>query len=221
MKRWLALVALALGASGCASLSESECLVGDWYTIGERDGRNGREPEVVNNHYEACSQYGVEPVLDIWRAGYERGLDRYCTPMSAVVAGANLQTYNGVCYGRDEDLFLTAYEDGRQHASLRQEYNRAETEVGEIRRDIRKLEDERDEAYDKLDDEDLLDEERRALRRRIDAIGEDIHDYRRDLRRTERRSDRLFSDLLRWSNELSYRYDGLVTSHDGRLQLGR
>ena len=47
--------------TGCSALSEQQCRVGDWYTLGYQDGVNGKGKERLASYREACSEYGVVP----------------------------------------------------------------------------------------------------------------------------------------------------------------
>ena len=52
--------------SGCAakpSVSEYQCMAGDWQSIGYRDGSQGLARSQVLKHAEACGEYGVVPDL--------------------------------------------------------------------------------------------------------------------------------------------------------------
>ena len=54
------LFTLLLGSlSGCASISQEECLLGDWYQIGLSDGQNGRSNRAAD-YSKDCSEYQVK-----------------------------------------------------------------------------------------------------------------------------------------------------------------
>ena len=91
---------LALALGGCASLSESECADADWEQIGYRDGAGGASGQRIAAHAKACAEYGVTVDQDTWRAGYDRGIDSYCTPANAVRDGLSGAMYSGVCPGK-------------------------------------------------------------------------------------------------------------------------
>lgn len=116
--------ALFLGA--CASLSESDCHLGDWEQVGFRDGQNGRPLARFDEHREACMHYGVSPAELPYRAGRERGLNFYCTPNNALAVGRRGESYAGVCPAWAESIFLPAYEVGRDIYVARQRVERIE-----------------------------------------------------------------------------------------------
>jgi hypothetical protein len=69
------------GLSGCATLSEEECAMSDWHTIGFEDGSRGYTADRLGDHRRACAGGGqyhgvcapeLEPeFLDAYRAGRE------------------------------------------------------------------------------------------------------------------------------------------------------
>lgn len=121
MKRILRLVPLlALALGGCASLSESECADADWEQIGYRDGAGGASGQRIAAHAKACAEYGVTVDQDTWRAGYDRGIDSYCTPANAVREGLAGAMYSGVCPGETGVMFESYYRAGREVQEQRQ-----------------------------------------------------------------------------------------------------
>ena len=101
-------VALALLSllSGCATLSEGECLHSDWYDIGFRDGRQGAPPDRISRHAEACGEHGIAPDRARYIDGHEAGLEHYCTRHSGLAAGQSGAAYQNVCPLPEEDAFL-------------------------------------------------------------------------------------------------------------------
>lgn len=132
MKHFVAIAGLALLA-GCASLSEEECLSGDWAGIGQRDGAAGRDAETqFARHVKACDATGVTPRRAAWQAGYAQGLQSYCTPPSGLDAGLAGRNYRNVCPATSEPGFLRGFEIGMAD-------HRARAEVGRIEREIARL----------------------------------------------------------------------------------
>ncbi len=100
--------------SACASLSEAECRTGDWYGIGFGDGAAGQSLDALQEHREACAEYGIAANLDAYLNGRNRGLAQYCRPGSGYRQGVAGHDYESVCSGPGERAFLEAY-----HAGLR------------------------------------------------------------------------------------------------------
>ncbi|GEM_PF-5015394 len=64
--------------SGCATLSKEECLQGDWYAIGYKDGANGYGVERLAEHSEACREHGAGVQADAYTQGRRVGLTYHC-----------------------------------------------------------------------------------------------------------------------------------------------
>lgn len=118
---------LLLGA--CASLSEQDCLRGDWQQVGFRDGQTGRPASRIEAHREACREFGIEPQEPAYRAGRERGLNFYCTPANGMAAGRRGESYAGVCPAWAERGFLRSFEAGREVHFARERLDRIEQEL--------------------------------------------------------------------------------------------
>jgi len=127
----VAAVGLVLVAvlSGCASLSETQCRAGDWYAIGERDGRNGHGPGRFDEHVKACAELGIAPDRTSWAAGRADGLARYCTPRRGFEVGESGGFYAGVCGPETEPGFLRGYDIGRDLAESRARLEDLEREL--------------------------------------------------------------------------------------------
>jgi hypothetical protein len=163
--------ALALLAS-CASLSEGECVAGDWHGIGFRDGAAGRPETHIARHAEACAGVGVQPDAVAWRAGREEGLRLYCTPENVYEAGRRGEELRDVCPWGDRAELERANERGLRYWRVGQEIAELERERSQLNRDI-----------DRLLDGDLDEAGRARLRATRD-----------ELRRIERSLERLESE---------------------------
>jgi Protein of unknown function (DUF2799) len=109
---------LGLALSGCASMSEQECLVSDWRTVGFEDGAAGRPVETIGSYRETCAKHGVAPDLASYRAGHEEGLASFCQPSRGFEVGRRGGTYRGVCPSALEVSFLDGYNEGRHLYTL-------------------------------------------------------------------------------------------------------
>ena len=86
---------LFLGA--CASLNEEACRSGDWDSIGYNDGVRGRYQSYINEHSDACSEFGITPDTASWLRARAEGLKVYCTPENSYDAGRRGSELNNVC----------------------------------------------------------------------------------------------------------------------------
>lgn len=165
----IVLVAFALGS--CATLNESECRSVDWFQLGARDGGAGYSPGRLDEHREACSEFGLAADDAMWRRGYEAGLLDYCTADTGYRVGRRGGHYGQVCPVEEEREFLAAYELGRETLQV-------ENEFAEINRRIDSLE-------ARLVGDKLEDTTRREIRRQLAYL----YDQRRWLRRSIDRLD--------------------------------
>lgn len=115
----------ALGLSGCASMSENECVTADWYAIGFEDGSRGYSADQIGNRRTACAKHGVTPDFQAYRSGRAEGLKEFCQPQRGFNLGAAGGRYSGICPAQLEPGFLDAYRDGSQLHSLRSNVNSA------------------------------------------------------------------------------------------------
>ena len=80
MRSLLLLIPIGLVLSGCAgkpSMSENQCAVGDWQTVGYRDGVTGSRSTALLKHQDACMEHGVAPNRSDYRVGWEQGAREY------------------------------------------------------------------------------------------------------------------------------------------------
>lgn len=140
-----AMAAMALLISGCAGMSEEECLVADWHALGYEDGAAGRQVAQLGKRRQACAEYGVRPDTAAYRAGRDEGLELYCTEQRGFRIGRAGQNYNGVCPADLEGLFLQAHQAGR-------ELYLAQRAVNEVAGALRSAEQEREHILDDITD---------------------------------------------------------------------
>lgn len=127
----------ALGLlSGCAGMSEEECQMSDWRTVGYEDGVLGRSGAAIGNYRKACAKAGVTPDLDAYQAGRAEGLQTFCRPQNGYTLGERGGSYAGVCPTEVESAFLAAYEDGRTLYTLRRDVNQIASELAQTEREI-------------------------------------------------------------------------------------
>ncbi|MDO1558783.1 DUF2799 domain-containing protein [Brevundimonas sp. 2R-24] len=188
MKRAVIIAAVAGAASvlmgSCATLSEEQCLVGDWYGIGVADGERGYQTSRLSEHVEACARHGVTPDTQAYLGGRERGLETYCTPGNGFRVGSSGGSYGGVCPAGLERDFVAAYSDGQivwnAQVTLNNYRNDRSTAVARVQNLDSRISAE--EA--RLGADGLTDDQK-------DAIRETIRDLRRERRRALDEVDRI------------------------------
>ena len=128
----LSVLLATISLSGCASLSESECRSNSWADIGFRDGRNGRSPDRIADHKEACEKYGIEPDRDDYLDGRDEGLVQYCTRHNGFQVGSANGTYEGVCAASNERAFLEGFNKGKSLYDARSRLASVESEISDV-----------------------------------------------------------------------------------------
>ncbi|WP_296819031.1 DUF2799 domain-containing protein [Brevundimonas sp.] len=170
---FIAIAASAALLNGCATLSEEQCLVGDWYGIGVSDGASGYAMSRIDDHTEACARHGVSPNMTAYAEGRARGLLSYCTPQVGFREGREGDGYAHVCPADLEPDFLAAYSDGRLvHAAITA-VNAANSDLYRYQQQARDIETQIRNEEAALGAEGLTDEQRRVIRERIRRLRDD------------------------------------------------
>jgi hypothetical protein len=168
---------IALGLSGCATLSESQCRSAAWSDIGFRDGRDGRVADRISEHTAACTEYGIVPDRAAYFEGRDEGLVQYCTMHNGFVVGSKNESYEGVCAVLDERQFLAGFNPGK-------ELYRARERLSEVEADIARVDEKR--RKDNLSEEDKA----ALVEKRIELEGQ-RGEARAVLERIERKTREL------------------------------
>ena len=169
--------------SGCATLNKEQCLRGDWRGVGWMDGMNGEPAVRIEQHREACAEYGVRPNEKFYMDGRAEGLRQYCEPDNAFQTGLDGKPYKGVCPPDIHPLFLR--------------YNNAAYEVYQARRQIEQLHDNITHKYNQMESRKTSKEDKIRLRRAINDDERKLDDLRNDLRDRERWLDKLMAEARR------------------------
>ena len=104
---------LLAGCGGGATVSQSQCVAGDWQTLGYSDGVRGYRSSRLLAHQDACVKHGVIPDRHGYKLGWEEGAREYCEPYNAFSIGEHGKGHNNVCPTDLRAEFLTAYQEGR------------------------------------------------------------------------------------------------------------
>ena len=106
-------VSLIIGCGSKRSLSEYQCSAGDWYTVGEMDGRNGYGQARLLVHQDACGPQGIVPDSDAYRSGWASGVAQYCEPSRGYQQGVSGRALPTVCPAEYRAAYKEAYDQGR------------------------------------------------------------------------------------------------------------
>lgn len=169
-----AVAALCL-LSGCATLSQGECLTANWYQIGRSDGARGFTRARLYEHRQACTEYGVWPNASAYYEGRQLGLKRYCTPRNGFRAGRDGHPYRDVCPLPTEAAFLEEYRKGKA--------------IHEVAEDIEDVENSIDSLEARLDDDDTSNDERERIREELRDRFRELSHLNHDMNRIRERYD--------------------------------
>lgn len=168
-----AIAAAGVALSGCATLSEAECVAGDWYGIGRSDGAQGRSYNRLGEHIEACQSHGITPDHALYEEGRQQGLLSFCTPQSGFRRGRLGGGYAGVCPAHLEADFLAGYSDGQMVHAAQSAYDTASNDQNRYLGEARDYDSRIRTEEASLDGEGLNDEQRRTIRARIRQLRDD------------------------------------------------
>lgn len=135
-----ALISLVL--TGCATMSADQCMVADWYRLGEQDAEAGRTTDYLADRASACREAGYTADTDAWYAGFEQGLEAFCTLDSGFRFGVEGNSYQGTCPAVLDGEFRDGYQMGYAIHQLDAQIEQAESELNRLARQIDDLEDE-------------------------------------------------------------------------------
>lgn len=182
----VAILGLAGLQAGCATMTRSECIDGNWRRIGYQDGTMGYPPSRIGEHERACAAHGVPVDARAYLESREQGLEVYCTPQRGFSVGSDGRSYAGVCPRGLEEGFLAGYADGRFVHDASQAADQARSDASAIEHRIRQLRKDIDQTRERIGAEGLAERERDALRAELRRLREDMERAERDLVRAER-----------------------------------
>ena len=192
---------IAVSLASCASISEEECLKGDWFGIGLHDGERGYLLERLERHQKACQRVDVLVDQDAYFKGRFEGLKSYCTPQNAYVLASNGRRYNDVCPPDLAQGFANGLQVGDRVYDARRTVRRLESSISStgytIDANARQIDELRDRvafSNDATEKRSLRDEITR-LRSTNCTLRRSIASHERDLRRAERDLD----DIEDWA----------------------
>ena len=125
----LTLLSIASLCAGCAShsLTQNQCVAGDWQTVGHRDGQSGLSSTSLLTHQDACGEFGVIPDRTQYLAGWNQGVLSYCRADNGFALGEQGSSYNDVCPTGLRGEFLGSYDQGRELYVARRDVQQLES----------------------------------------------------------------------------------------------
>lgn len=176
--RLFPILALSLfSLAGCASLSEEECQITDWYKLGQGDALEGYPDGRLQDHIKACQRYDIAPDTKLYAEGRQIGLQQYCTAENGFQVGRKGYRYQNICPSGVEKAFVGGYERGAR--------------LHRIELDIASANQERDALQRDWDVDPVKKDESDAERRdRLLKLSRQIRRLEREIRRLERERER-------------------------------
>ena len=169
----------AMSLSGCATISEGDCVTGSWQDIGYKDGRKGKSRGRFADIAKTCNKYNIVPDRTAYMKGYDQGLPLYCTYDTGYDRGADGSSINRECSGAGFTGYIDGHAEGRifydiksEHQDLIAQYEDAENALIDVRR--------------RLSEDEMDADETKRLRKkayRLETLAEDL---RIDIRAMER-----------------------------------
>ena len=167
-------LAVVLGLQGCASISEEECRLGDWYQHGLKDGQNGNTNRAAS-YADDCKEYNVSVDTKLYNEGRNEGLKSYCTYENGSYIGESGGSYNNVCPAGLSREFLSGYKPYKALSTAQSELSGAERRVYDLKT--------------RLEDKELTEKDRKA--------------YKSDLRGAKKTLERLQGEVNKYEYELT------------------
>ncbi len=195
-----AVAGAALAVGSCATMSAEQCMAGDWSGQGYADGQSGLTMSRLDEHAEACAEHGVTPDATAYAAGRRQGLVHYCTPYKGFEVGRTGSGYAGVCPSELEADFMPAYRDGQIVHEVESALANARGRVDSLGSRLEELDDKITAKQAEARADGLTDEQREAIRNRIQEIRRERADTERDWRRAQDEIDDAERDVrdVRW-----------------------
>ena len=169
-------IAVALAClAGCAgtTLSENQCKANDWYTVGYADGSSGFDASRLLRHDDACLGHGVTPDRTQYTAGWNAGIQQYCTPENGFDLGARGALYSRICPVDLENEFHAAYSNGHTLFVAASEVNQVESAIEQRSARIEQMQHEMQYAVDALIAPDTTTTDRLFLLERTKSLSEE------------------------------------------------
>lgn len=119
-----ALIIASIVLTGCATMNKSECLTADWRNVGQDDAQSGNKLSYLAQHQKACVKHGVSADSEEYTAGWQAGIQQFCTAESGWRYGSAGKYYRNTCNAAAEPAFLEAFTLAKSIYSKKAEVSR-------------------------------------------------------------------------------------------------
>ncbi|QDG75097.1 DUF2799 domain-containing protein [Labrenzia sp. PHM005] len=138
----------ALGAllllAGCETVSQEQCVAGDWEALGQADAANGHDLSRFEKIVKDCGRHGVTPDAALYRNGWNQGVLIYCTPQNGFSLGRQGKRLNNICPVQLAAAFESSHALGRRIWTAEDRVRDLETLLSSKERQITRLRSELD-----------------------------------------------------------------------------
>ena len=117
---FIALTALLLS---CTTIKKEDCKSVNWQRLGHKDGLVGDYQESLETYGFACQDYGIKPDNKAYKAGYKKGLKKFCTYKNGYNFGKAGSYYDDQCSKLGDAVeteFMKGYTAGRGERKMDQ-----------------------------------------------------------------------------------------------------
>lgn len=141
------ILAISFAVYSCATMNANECAVADWQGRGYEDGSRGYSADRYGRHQKACAKHGVKANFTEYKAGYDQGIQTYCTSDLGYAYGKVNRAFPKVCTGNTAATVRRGYNVGREiyleKRELRKQKTPLNAQINDIDNEISFLLDER------------------------------------------------------------------------------
>ena len=162
----------------CSSISESECMAGNWADIGYRDGLNGKQRTKITDYVKECAEYGASVDRQTYIESYEVGLSYYCTYEQGFERGKKGYGYNAVCTGPLAADFRAGYDEGYIEYELRRTYSKYQADIEQTEAELQDVKDRIADPEIDEDEKKRLQKKRKRLSRKLKNLIWEFRDFR-------------------------------------------
>ena len=223
-KKGLAAALLLAASTGllqsCATLSENECEIADWWLVGQKDGSEGLPLAHLEEHREACTEYGVTPDRDAYAKGRRSGLAVYCTRFTGYQVGRSGRPYHGVCDGPLAEAFEPGLRRGRIVYALETEAWDIKQKRESLGEKIGRLEHERKTLQEKLAADESIPQDRESMAEKVTELGQELEVLKQeyeDSAQTQADAVARFDEAVEQARDDGYADDGELLGGTRRI----
>ena len=156
--------------NGCTTLSQDECKVANWQSLGYEHGVNGGDYADGITKIATCNDYNITPNIAQFKSSYESGLAVYCQPENGFTLAMRGVSYNGVCNSR---AFRKAWEEGNDRYQIQQRRIEIDNRITELKQQLSEL-------NQQLNSNNITQTQRKELNTQQRQLERELKDLRRE-----------------------------------------